>query len=98
MRSADRGETWEKLDRGLPDPVIGAFEAMTMHHWPGGMMLVIGTATGEVYASEVTGDAAITAWTRIADAVMPVSKDDHYLPFLPPEARQRALAARAATV
>ncbi len=90
MRSADDGRTWMELDHGLPKPVVGAFEAMTMHQWDGGMMLVIGAATGELYTSEDGG----TSWTRIADNVTPVSKDDHHLPFLSPEERQRAMEIR----
>lgn len=90
MRSTDEGRSWVELDHGLPKPMVGAFEAMTMHHWDGGMMLVVGTATGEVYASENGG----ASWTRIADDVTPVSKDDHHLPFLSPEARKEAMAVR----
>lgn len=90
MRSADNGDGWTVMDRGLPDPVVGAFEAMAMHHWDGGMMLLIGTATGEVYASENDG----ASWDCIADDVTPVSKDDHHLPFMSPEERQRAKEVR----
>ena len=92
MRSADQGRTWTDLDQGLPKPVIGAFEAMTQHVWDGGQMLVIGTATGEVYTSENDG----ASWTCIADGVAPVSKDHHHIAFLPPEQAERALAARRA--
>jgi hypothetical protein len=85
MRSTDGGTGWTPLDRGFPDPVIGAFEAMSLHHWPGGMTLLIGTATGEVYASEDGGDN----WTCIAEDLTPISKDTHYVPFLPAEERAR---------
>ena len=92
MRSSDRGETWTGLDQGLPKPVIGAFEAMTIHQWDGGMMLVIGTATGQIYTSENEG----TSWTCVADNVTPVSKDHHHIAFLPPEQAEVAMAARRA--
>ena len=92
MRSADDGRTWAELDHGLPKPVIGAFEAMALHQWDGGMMLAIGTATGEVYASEDDG----ASWICIAEDVAPVSKDHHHIPFLPPAERERAMAGRHA--
>ena len=92
MRSTDRGQTWTDLDQGLPKPVIGAFEAMTLHQWNGGMMLVIGTATGEIYTSEDDG----ASWTCIKDNVTPVSKDHHHIAFLPVEQAERAMAARRA--
>ena len=92
MRSTDRGESWTDLVGGLPTPVVGAFEAMTQHVWDGGQMLALGTATGEVYASEDDG----ASWTCIADDVAPVSKDHHHLAFLPPEQRRAAMEARRA--
>jgi len=92
LRSADAGKTWVELDQGLPKPVVSAFEAVTLHHWDGGMMLVIGTATGEIYSSENDG----ASWTCIADDLAPVSKDHHHIAFLPPERAERAMAARRA--
>ena len=77
LRSTDAGDSWTGMMAGMPDPVAGAFEAMSQYHWDGGMMLSIGTATGEVYISEDGG----AGWTCIADDVSPVSKDDHHLPF-----------------
>lgn len=90
MRSDDAGDSWTELDGGLPKPMVGAIEAMTMHSWTGGMMLVIGTATGEIYASEDAG----ASWACIADDVRPVSKDDHHLPFLSEDQRREAMAVR----
>jgi photosystem II stability/assembly factor-like uncharacterized protein len=90
LRSTDGGKSWVELKNGLPDPIVGAFEAMSMHHWPGGMTLVIGTATGQIYASEDEG----ASWQLIADDVMPVSKDDHHLPFLTPEERRHHAEVR----
>ena len=89
MKSADGGKTWIELDHGLPKPVVGAFEAMGLHHWPDGMMLTLGTATGQIYVSEDRG----ASWECIADGIAPVSKDDHHFPFMPPEARKRAMEA-----
>ncbi len=93
LRSTDRGASWLELDHGLPKPVVGAFEAMTMHRWGGGMMMAVGTATGQVYATEDKG----ASWDCIADDVTPVSKDDHHLPFLSPEERQRVMEHRNIT-
>ncbi|MFP6734029.1 MAG: hypothetical protein VB959_09325 [Rhodospirillales bacterium] len=90
LRSTDAGATWLELNNGMPDPVIGAFEAMSMYHWPGGMMLSVGTATGEIYTSEDGG----ASWTCIADDVTPIAKDDHHLPFLTGAALARAKEIR----
>lgn len=89
LRSTDDGRSWQEMDNGMPKPMIGAFEAMTQHIWNGGMMLVVGTATGEIYATE---DNA-SSWTRIAETA-PVSKDDHHLPFMSEDKRQAAMAHR----
>jgi photosystem II stability/assembly factor-like uncharacterized protein len=90
MRSTDGGDSWEEVSAGLPDPVVGAFEAMSLHRWDGGMMLMAGTATGEVYAS----DDYCRSWVCLDDDVEPVSKDDHHLPFMSKEERRAAMAAR----
>lgn len=90
LRSADAGDSWAELDSGMPDPVIGAFEAMTMHQWNGGIMLAVGTATGQVYTSENDG----ASWACVCDDVKPVSKDDHHLPFMSPEQRKQAMEVR----
>jgi photosystem II stability/assembly factor-like uncharacterized protein len=90
MQSSDEGENWKMLDNGFPKPVIGAFEAMCLHQWGDKIMLVIGTATGEIYTSDDDGGS----WQCIADDIAPVSKDDHHIPFLPPEARKAAMAKR----
>ena len=65
-----------------------------MHHWQSGMMLIVGTATGQIYASEDRG----TSWQLIAENVTPVSKDDHHLPFLTPEERKRHAEERGIAV
>lgn len=90
MRSTDEGRTWMELDNGMPKPMVGAFQAMTQHIWDGGMMLVVGSATGEVYVSEDRGES----WQLISDQVAPVAKGDHHLPFLSPEEREKAMAQR----
>ncbi len=90
MRSTDEGRSWLELDHGMPKPVVGAFQAMTQHVWDGGMMLVVGTATGEVYTSEDRG----ASWRRTADNVTPIAKGDHHLPFLPGPEREAAVAHR----
>jgi photosystem II stability/assembly factor-like uncharacterized protein len=86
--SRDEGRTWSERTNGLPKPIAGAIEAMSLHRWPGGATLTMGTATGEIYASDNGGQS----WEKIA-RVAPVSKDGHYRAFLPrtagatPEAR-----------
>jgi photosystem II stability/assembly factor-like uncharacterized protein len=90
MRSTDRGESWTELTNGLTQPMVGAYEAMCQHRWPGGHMLVLGNATGQVYSSEDGGNS----WQCIAPKLAPVSKDHHHLPFMSAEERQKIMAAR----
>ena len=90
MRSVDNGDSWITLGNGLPNPMIGAIEGMTQHVWDGGMMLLAGTATGEVYATEDEG----ASWQLITDQARPVSKEDHHIPFISEEVRRETLAAR----
>jgi photosystem II stability/assembly factor-like uncharacterized protein len=90
LRSTDAGQSWLEMNNGMPDPVIGAFEAMSLYYWPGGMLLSVGTATGEIYTSEDGGNL----WTEIAENVTPIAKDDHHLPFLKGEELQRAKESR----
>ncbi len=75
--SRDGGRSWSELAGGLPKPVAGSFEAMGQHAWPGGMMLTIGTATGEVYVSENQAEG----WKLAAQGLAPISKDGHYRVF-----------------
>jgi len=89
MRSTDEGRSWVELRNGMPDPLVGSIQAMTQHVWDGGMMLLAGTATGEVYASEDRGES----WQLVSDDVAAVAKDGHWLPFLP-EAEQKVAMAR----
>ena len=90
MGSADDGRSWLELDRGLPKPMVGAIDAMAQHTWDGGMMLLVGTATGEIYATEDDG----ATWSCIADDVTPVAKDDHHLPFMSKEVVEAQKAKR----
>lgn len=90
LKSTDQGENWSEQNAGFPDPVIGAFEAMSMHLWYGGMMLVIGTATGELYAT----DDNCRSWVCLYDGAPAFSKEDHHLPFLSDEERADAMVKR----
>jgi photosystem II stability/assembly factor-like uncharacterized protein len=90
MRSTDNGDSWANLGNGLPNPMVGAIEGMAQHVWDGGMMLLAGTATGEVFATEDRGES----WQLITDQARPVSKEDHHLPFISEQVRREVLAAR----
>ena len=92
MRSTDEGRNWVELDNGMPDPIQGSIEAMSQHLWDGGMMLVAGTATGQVFVTEDGGDS----WDHVSESVTPVAKDHHYIAFLPEPERQAAMARRSA--
>ncbi len=92
-RSTDGGRTWLELDHGMPSPMAPAFEALCLHHWDGGTMLAVGTATGEIYVSEDDGGS----WTCIEDNAGPVSKDHHHLAWYPKAEREAAMALRRAS-
>ena len=83
IRSDDNGQTWTELSEGLPSPVIGNIEAMTLHHWGKDIAFFGGTATGEVYASDDAG----ASWYLLAKDLPPISKAGHYRWFLSPEQR-----------
>lgn len=85
IRSDDGGRTWREVTNGLPRPLRGNIEAMSMHAHDDGIELFIGTATGEVYASADRGGC----WTQVAAGLPPVSKVHHYRWFLPPAERAR---------
>jgi photosystem II stability/assembly factor-like uncharacterized protein len=91
MRSTDEGDSWAELDNGLPKPVVAAIEAMAQHLWDGGMMLVAGTASGEIFVTEDGG----ASWQTVADRLAPVAKDHHYMAFLPEDQRAAAMARHA---
>lgn len=90
LQSRDQGDSWTEPNAGFPNPIIGSFEAMSMHLWYGGMMLVIGTATGEIWAT----DDYCRSWVCLDDDVPSLSKEDHHLPFMSDEDRAAAMAAR----
>jgi photosystem II stability/assembly factor-like uncharacterized protein len=73
FRSRDGGRSWASAARGLPDGRANV-EAMCVVAYPGGYSLFVGTTDGEVY----TSDDAVESWTRIADALTPISKSGHY--------------------
>jgi photosystem II stability/assembly factor-like uncharacterized protein len=87
VRSSDGGKTWRACMGGLPDPLAGNIEAMSMVVSPAGVSLLIGTAVGEVWSS----DDRAESWRLIAETA-PISKAGHYRKFLSPDAR--ALAER----
>jgi photosystem II stability/assembly factor-like uncharacterized protein len=83
IRSNDDGKSWTELTHGLPKPVVGNIEAMTMHYWGDQVTFFGGTATGEVYSSEDAG----ASWQLVAKDLPPISKAGHYRWFLTPEQR-----------
>lgn len=84
-RGSDGGHRWEELRDGLPNPVRGNIEAISMAHGGGTVAFYAGTAVGEVFASEDRG----THWRQIAQ-LPPISKAGHYRRFLSPEERAEA--------
>jgi photosystem II stability/assembly factor-like uncharacterized protein len=84
-RGSDGGHRWEELREGLPNPVRGNIEAISMAHGGGRVAFYAGTAVGEVFASEDRGQH----WRQIAQ-MPPISKAGHYRRFLSPEERAEA--------
>jgi photosystem II stability/assembly factor-like uncharacterized protein len=91
IKSADTGRTWRELHDGLPSPIVGSIEAMSVHAWPGGRTLSFATATGEVYTSDDAGES----WTCIAEGLAPVSKAGHYRAFMVPPVQPQGASAHA---
>lgn len=73
-RSRDGGETWELLSGGLPIPMDGNVEALSLMGWPGGFELFAGTTGGDIYCSDDEGEH----WSKIMSGLPPVSKSGHY--------------------
>jgi photosystem II stability/assembly factor-like uncharacterized protein len=95
LRSVDGGESWHDRRTGLPSRIVGNIEAMGMHAGPTHVMLIAGTATGEVFASDDAG----ANWSEAARNLPPISKGGHYRWFVDDarraeiEERMRAQAA-----
>jgi photosystem II stability/assembly factor-like uncharacterized protein len=73
-RTRDTGETWERLDRGLPQEnaylgVLRQGMAIDSYDVPG---LYFGTSTGQVYASADEGES----WSEIASYLPAISSVD----------------------
>lgn len=80
MRSRDGGRSWEHLQRGIPGSARCNIEAMSLVAYPGGFSLFVGNTDGDIYASEDGGDS----WSRLASALGPVSKGNHFVPLREP--------------
>jgi photosystem II stability/assembly factor-like uncharacterized protein len=70
-RTRDAGESWQRLDQGLPrqDAYVGVLrEAMAIDRYdsPG---LYFGTSTGQIFASSDEGES----WSEIANYLPPIS-------------------------
>ena len=77
LKSLEGGRTWREMGSGLPHPMIGSIEAMSLHQWTEGKMLTLATATGEVFASDDAGES----WCCLAEGLAPTSKGGHYRAF-----------------
>ena len=73
VRSRDSGRSWDLAPRGFAVAPRANIEAMTLAAYPGGYTLFVGDTDGGVHASADGGES----WTRIADALAPVTKGDH---------------------
>ena len=73
-RSTDGGASWSIVSTGLPDPLRGNIEALSLSVSPAGSELFAGTTDGDVYASTNNGDA----FTLLLEGLGPISKGGHY--------------------
>jgi photosystem II stability/assembly factor-like uncharacterized protein len=73
VRSRDGGRSWDAAERGLVFAPRANIEAMTLASYPGGYTVFVGDTEGVVHASEDGDDS----WSRITDALAPVTKGDH---------------------
>jgi photosystem II stability/assembly factor-like uncharacterized protein len=90
LRSLDGGLSWQRIVAGLPDPVPGNIEAMSLHVTGGVASLYLATTQGNVWAADRAGGP----WRELTADLPPVSKSYHYRHFLPPEERDRVLSAQ----
>jgi len=67
-RTRNRGESWERLDTGLPRAPLSVVREGMATDRQDPLGVYFGTANGEIYASRDEG----TSWTRIAQ----------YLPYV----------------
>jgi photosystem II stability/assembly factor-like uncharacterized protein len=74
LRSTDGGTSWNEIHAGLPQPIRGNFEAMSLHQWPAHVSLYAATALGDVFERADRG----AAWQCMATGLPPISKVGHY--------------------
>lgn len=75
VRSSDGGQRWESVNEGLPAPLRGNIEAMSIAGYPSGAVLFIATTEGEVFSSSDLGES----WQLILSGLPAVSKGGHFL-------------------
>lgn len=73
-RTRDGGQTWEITDSGLPSPLRGNIEAMSLSCADDESLLHVATTDGEVYESWDEGDG----WHVAIKGLAPISKGGHY--------------------
>jgi photosystem II stability/assembly factor-like uncharacterized protein len=78
LKSRDSGQTWEELQAGLPQPIPGNVEALSLHQCGSNIELYAASAVGDVFASYDRGES----WRAIATNLPPISKVGHYKRFL----------------
>ena len=75
--SRDGARSWRLLGNGLPAPDKwqSAIEAMTLEEWGASFSAFVGTTSGEVFATDDSGEN----WSQIATGLAPISKGLHYM-------------------
>lgn len=62
------------LQNGLPERMQASIEAFCLADWGDAASLFAATTSGDVYASDDTGEH----WNRIMSGLAPISKGGHY--------------------
>ena len=70
FRSRDSGDTWQRLQNGLPEHLHGNVTAMAIDYQEGRTFLYMGTTDGEVFQSTDEGES----WIKIIDNIPPIIK------------------------
>lgn len=75
LRSEDAGASWSPIENGLPTPLHGNIEAMSMFCSDSNVGLIFATTDGDVFESVDAGDS----WNRVLAGIPSVSKVGHHL-------------------
>jgi photosystem II stability/assembly factor-like uncharacterized protein len=73
-RSRDGGDTWEIVDKGMPERFDASFEAMCLEAWNGSYEVYAGNTDGEIWSTANEG----ANWAKVVEGIPAVSKTIHH--------------------